>query len=167
MPRRELLLKWLAYGIALVVVAVLNYAILIYLPFAIPLLLPIAAIAAGTLEGAKFGAGHGIAAGILMASIAHGSIILIPVLAIVGWLAGLLAQYVLRRDLIGHIICCIAFMALWELAQVLFYYLTHTAPFPVLIRVALPELLWTLLFSFPVYCISRFCCVHYGRIYHE
>ena len=44
---------------------------------------------------------------------------------------------------------------------------THTAPLDVLLRVALPELAWSLAFTLPVYWLARFCCVNYGRIYHE
>lgn len=148
-------------------VAVFNFSLLGRLPISLPLLLPMSAVAVGVLEGPRFGAGHGIAAGILMAAVGHGGLICIPLLSALGWLCGILAQFVLRRDLVGHLICAAGSMVLLELWQVGFRWASGTAALPTLIRVALPELLWTLVFSLPVYWVSRFCCLHFGRIYHE
>lgn len=167
MTRRDTMIKWLAYGIALAVITILNYYILGPLPIALPVLLPMAAVAAGTLEGPVFGSGFGLAAGMVMAAAGHNSLLCIPALAVVGWLCGLATQYVLRRDLVGHVLCAIVTMLLWEIWQVASRALGGVAPLQVLLRVAIPELLWTLLFSFPVYWIGLFCCRHYGRIYHE
>lgn len=167
MTRRDLILKCTAYGAALLVIAVLNFSVLARLPISLPLLLPMAPVAAGTLEGPRFGAGYGIAAGLLMAAVSHASLLCIPILSALGWGCGMLALFLLRRDLVGHLLCALAAMVLWELFQVLRLWLRGTAALPVLLKVALPELLWTLLFSLVVYWLCRFCCVHYGRIYHE
>lgn len=167
MTRRDTLIKWIAYGVALAVITIINYYILGRLPMVMPLMLPMAAVAAGILENPKFGAGFGLACGLVMAAIGHQSLICIPVLAIAGWLCGLVSQHVLRRDLVGHLICAVILIVIWELAQLLFHLSGGTASLPLLLKVALPELLWTLVFSFPVYWAARFCCIHYGRIYHE
>lgn len=167
MTRRDFILKCLAYGAALVVTAVLNFSVLARLPISLPLLLPMAAVAVGTLEGPRFGAGFGLAAGLALSALAHTSLLCVPLLSALGWLCGMLALFVLRRDLVGHLICSLAAMVLWELFQVGRRWLQGVAALPVLLRVALPELLWTLLFSLIVYWICRFCCVHFGRIYHE
>lgn len=167
MTRRDAIIKCIAYGLALILLAVVNYYVLGPLPMALPLLMPIAAVAAGTLEGAGFGAGFGIAAGAVMSGLGHGEPGCIAVLSAFGWVAGLTTQYVLRRDVWGHLLCSTAAALLWELWAVGSRLASHTAPLSVLGRVALPELLWTLALSVPVYWIFRFCCVHYGRIYHE
>lgn len=167
MTRRDLTLKWIAYLVALAVTAVLNFNVLSWLPLSLPLLLPMSAVAVGTLEGPKFGAGFGIVAGLVMATAGHGSLWYIPLLALFGWLTGLLTVHALRRDLVGHLLCAAMVMLLWELWQIGTRMISHTAAPTLLIRVALRELLWTLVFSLPVYGIFRFCCVHYGRIYHE
>ncbi len=167
MTRRDIILKWIAYGVALAVITVFNFNVLGRLPISLPLLLPMAAVAAGTLEGARFGGGFGMAAGLVLATAGHRGLLCIPILALLGWLCGLLAQYVLRRDLVGHILCAGGAMLLWELCQVGYRWLTHTAAPGLLLKVAFGELVWTLLFSFPVYWACRFCCRHYGRIYHE
>ena len=167
MTRRDFILKCIAYGVALAVITIFNFNILGRLPISLPLLLPMAAVASGILEGPKFGAGFGIAAGLVMATAGHNSLICIPLLALIGWICGILAEHVLRRDLVGHIICAAVVMLLWEVWQVGSRWATHVAAPSLLLKTALPELLWTLIFSFPVYWACRFCCIHYGRIYHE
>lgn len=167
MTRRDIIIKWTAYGVMLALLAAVNYYVLGPLPIALPLLLPMAAVAVGVLEGAGFGAGFGIAAGLVMSALSHGGPGCIPALSLAGWLSGLAAQYMLRRDVLGHLICCVAAGLCWELFQVASRLLAHTAPLLILLRVALPELLWTLALAIPVYWVFRFCCIHYGRIYHE
>lgn len=167
MTRRDTMIKWAAYGVMLALLAAVNYYVLGPLPIALPLLLPMAAVAVGVLEGAGFGAGFGIAAGLVMSALSHAGPGCIPALSLAGWLSGLAAQYMLRRDVLGHLICCVAAGLCWELFQVASRLLAHTAPLLILLRVALPELLWTLALAIPVYWAGRFCCIHYGRIYHE
>ena len=92
MTRRDIIIKWIAYLIALGLAAVVNFYVLGPLPIPLPLMLPVLAVAGGTLEGPRFGALYGM---------------------------------------------------------------------------AVPELLCSLAFILPVYWAGRFCCIHYGRIYHE
>ena len=82
-------------------------------------------------------------------------------------LCGLVSQHVLRRDLVGHFLSAVSVMVLWELYQVISRIVTDVAAPGLLLRIALGEWFWTLVFSFPVYWACRFCCLHYGRIYHE
>ena len=167
MTRRDLILKLLAYGITLVLLALLNYYVLPLAPLPVPLLLPVCAVAAGCLEGGRFGAGYGVAAGLLLATMGHGGWGHVALLCVVGWLCGLLGQYVLRQDLWGHMICCMVLLGLWEAAQILWAVAQFSAPLPVALALAGWETLVTLVWAFPVYGFHRFCCVHYGRIYHE
>lgn len=168
MTRRDLIWKWASYGIVLVLVVIFNYYVLTLLPLgAVPLLPMAAAVAVGVLEGPASGAGFGIAAGIALAAATHGSPFWVAYLSAAGCLCGLLAQYVLRRDLVGYVPSCLAVSALYECWQVLSHLVTGQADFNTLIWVAGLEFLWTIAFSFPIYGMCRFCCRHYGRIYHE
>ena len=148
-------------------VTVVNYYVLGPLPIALPQLLPILAVAGGTLEGASFGAVYGGACGAVMSSLGYLGPGCIISLSAVGWIAGLTTQYLLRRDVWGHLICSIITALVWEAWTVGTRLIAHTAPLEVLLRVAGPELLWTLALTLPVYWVGRFCCVNYGRIYHE
>jgi len=158
---------WTSYLAAMVLVAAVNYYILGPLPIALPLLLPILAVAGGTLEGAPFGAVYGAVCGAVMSSLGHLSPGCIAALAAIGWISGLTTQYVLRRDVWGHLICSAVTVLAWELWTVGSRLLARLAPLEVLLRVAVPELFWTLVLALPVYWAGKFCCVNYGRIYHE
>lgn len=160
------MIKWTAYGIVLAVIAIVNYYVLGRLPMALPLMLPMAAVAAGTLENPKFGAGFGLMAGLLLSVLGHRNLLCIPILSVAGCLCAILARHV-RRDLVGNLIYSCVLALLWECVQVLWLLARGTAPILPLLKVALPELLWTVVFSFPVYGLLHLCCVRYGRIYHE
>lgn len=167
MTRRDTIIKWTAYLITLALVTVVNYYVLGPMPIALPLLLPILAVAGGTLEGAPFGAVYGGACGAAMSALGYLGPGCIFSLSAIGWGTGLATQYLLRRDVWGHLICSVITILIWELWTVGIRLLSHTAPLAVLLKVALPELLWTLALALPVYWAGRFCCVNYGRIYHE
>lgn len=167
MTQRDTTIKVAAYGVALVALMVLNYYVLGPLPIPQPLLLLCGAVAVGTLEGPRFGAGFGLAAGLVMATVGHAGLLCVPAVSAIAWGTGLLTQHVLRRDLVGHVLCALCALLLWECWQVGGRLAAGTADMGALLRVAGPELLWSLLFSFPAYWLGRFCCRYYGRIYHE
>ena len=167
MTRRDIIIQWTAYLVILWLTAMVNYYALPSLPIPIPLLLPVLAVAGGTLEGAPFGAVYGMACGALLSGLSGRSPMCIAVLSAFGWLAGLIAQYVLRQDLLGHLICAGGALVLWEGWEVGSRVLRDVAPLEVLLRVGVRELLCSALFLLPVYWAGRFCCVHFGRIYHE
>ena len=167
MTRRDIILKWIAYLAAAWLTAIVNYYVLTSLPVPIPLMLPVLAVAGGTLEGAPFGAVYGMICGTLLAGLGHRSALCIAALSAFGWIAGLITQYVLRRDVWGHLICSGGVLVLWEGWEVGTRALRGVAPTEVLLRVGVRELLCSLLFLLPVYWAGRFCCIHFGRIYHE
>ena len=167
MTRRDIIIKWIAYLFALWLTAMVNYYVLPSLPIPLPLLLPVLAVAGGTLEGAPFGAVYGMACGAVLSGLSGGHALCIAALSAFGWIAGLIAQYVLRRDAWGCLICSGGMLVLWEGWEVGARLLRHTAALEVLLRVAASELICSLIFMLPVYWAGRFCCIHYGRIYHE
>ena len=167
MTRHDTILKWIAYLAALGLAAVVNYYVIGPLPIPLPLLLPVLAVAGGTLEGAPFGAVYGMACGAVQAGLGSGGALCIAGLSAFGWIAGLATQYVLRRDVWGHLICSAGVLLVWELWAVGSRLLAQVAPLEMLLRVAVPELLCSLAFILPVYWAGLFCCIHYGRIYHE
>ena len=168
MTRRDINLKWLVYGIALALVLILNYHVLAAFSFvAVPPLIPVMAVAVGILEGPRSGAGFGMAAGVVLSAATHGSLLWVCGLSLVGWVCGLLAQYVLRRDFVGFFLAVLAAEALRAAVLVLLGLAEGMGEAAVLLPVAAREYFWTLVFAAPVYFICHFCCRHYGRIYHE
>ena len=167
MTRRDIIVKWTAYLLILWLTAMVNYYALPSLPIPIPLLLPVLAVAGGTLEGAPFGAVYGIACGAAMSGLSYRSPLCIAALSAFGWIAGLIAQYVLRQGVWGHLVCSGGALILWEGWEVGVRVLRDVAPAEVLLRVGAYELLCSLFFILPVYWAGRFCCIHFGRMYHE
>ena len=150
MTRHDIILKWTSYLAALALTAVVNYYVLGPLPISLPLLLPILAVAGGTLEGAPFGAVYGGACGAVMSSLGYLGPGCILSLSAFGWLSGLATQYLLRRDVWGHLICSLFAALVWEGWMVGVRLLSRTASLEVLLRTAAPELLWTLALGQPL-----------------
>ena len=169
MTRRDYILQWTAYGIALLVVAGLERLIFNRIPVlgVIPVLLPLALAACAVFEGAKSGAGYGIAVGVMMTVGAGGGYWRLVVCAAAGLGCGLLARYVIRHDFVGHLLCSLLVLFLRMVWCVGTRYLTGAASLPVLINVAFPELLWSMVLSVPIYFIYRFVCRRWGRQYFQ
>lgn len=168
MTRRDAIFKWLSYSVVLFLVMLFNYYVFPFLPLmAVPALPLEMAVAVGILEGPAAGAGFGIAAGLLLTAATHGSLFWIFLTPLAGWVCGLVAMYILRRDFVGFFPCCLATAAIHEVLEVLPRLFRDVADLPVLLRVAGFELLWTVVFALPVYGMCLFCCKHYGRLFHE
>ena len=112
-----------------------------------PRLLPVAAITVAVLEGTVGGAGFGLAVGVLCDAVYYGAWGGMTLgLCLLGWGAGAASQYVLRRNFGGCLLCCAAGLSLLELCHLAFGLFTGLADLYSLLRVAVPELLWSLCF---------------------
>ena len=110
-----------------------------------PRLLPVAAVTVAVLEGAVGGAGFGLGVGVLCDAVYYGAWGGMTIgLCLLGWGAGAAAQYVLRRNFGGCLLCSAAGLALLELCQVASGLFTGLGDLYSLLRVAAPELLWSL-----------------------
>ena len=114
MTRQDVLRKWCAYALALIPVWLLDAYVLSRWTFfgVSALLLPVAVIAVGTLEGVTGGMGFGLGAGLLWATVypgGQGHRVLL--LTAVGLAAGALAQYVLSRTFLGCFVASAAILA--------------------------------------------------------
>ncbi len=168
MTRQDFIKKWAFYGLALAITAGLQGLIFgrFRLMGTIPVLLPLALAALATLEGAACGAGFGVAVGVVSMYADGSGPLVIVVASLCGLFVGLIAQYVLRQDFIGYIICSMGIYALRLAWCVLPRWLERAAPLEVLLRVGVPELLWSLLFSPVVYLLFRFMYRRWGSAYY-
>lgn len=166
MTRRDFIWKWSAYGVALLVTTVVQAYVLSRLPVlgVTAVLLPQAVAAMAVLEGPTSGAGLGVAAGVVSMSLFHGGPMAIVAYALIGLLVGLVTQYVLRQDFWGCVICTGVALALRGACLVVPRYAAGVAPLPVLLRVAVPELVYSFLLTGLVYLLFRFVCHKFGRI---
>lgn len=158
MTTKDFAIKWLVYALALLPVWFLQSFVLSRFPlFGVkPMLLPLAAVAVATLEGAAGGAGFGLAVGLLFDAAVPGFPgVWILVLTGIGLGAGLLARYVLRQDLVGCFLCSVMALAIIDLLRILVRLLTGAAPLEAMLSLAGRESIWSLCFVPPVYLIFR------------
>ena len=156
MTGKDFGIKWLAYGLALLPVWFLHSFVFNRFPVwgAIPMLLPLAAVAVATLEGALAGAGYGLAVGMLMDAVLPGPGGMMSfALAAVGFGAGLLAQFVLRQDLVGCLVCSALSLCVIDLFHILPRLFLGQAPLVPMLELAGRELGWSLVFVPPVYLL--------------
>lgn len=158
MTTRDFLTKWTAYALALVPVWFLEAFVLSAFPFhgVKPMLLPIAAMTVATLEGAAAGAGFGLGVGLLFDAVDPGLPgVMILAFSVLGLLTGLLAQYVLRQDLIGCLLNSALALAGIDALRIGARLLMGTAPLKVMAAVAGKEIGWSLCFTPLVYLLFR------------
>ena len=119
-----------------------------------PMLMPLAAVAAAVLEGATGGAGYGLFVGILCDAAYHGTNGAMTLgLCLLGMAAGALAQYALRQNLVGCLLCSLGALLCIDAVRVAVHLLRGSASLGALLRVAVPEALWSMVFVFPVYAL--------------
>lgn len=156
MTRRDFLLKWLLYALALLPILLLNLYVLPWFPLfgTIPTLLPVAAITLAVLEGPVAGAGFGLFVGILSDALIPG----VPGAMTLGLTllclaAGAAARYGIHQNFSGCLICSASALGVIALIRVLYSLLRGLAPLWDLLLVALPELFWSLVFLPLIYGI--------------
>ena len=158
MTRRDLIHKWFAYALGLVPVWLLDAYILPRYPLygSAPMLLPLAAAAVAVLEGAYAGTGFGLAVGLLWELAYPGGFGgLVFFLALAGMVMGAVSQYALNQSFPGCLICSAGVLGLLDLLRVARGMLTNQASLPQLLRVAVPEFLWSLAWTPLVWLLFR------------
>lgn len=158
MTTKDFCVKWLAYALALLPVWFLESYLLSALPvFGVkPMLLPLCAMAVATLEGAAGGAGFALAVGMIFDAMDPGLPgVMILGMALLGLGAGLLAQYVLRQDLTGCLICSALALAAIDALRILRRLVTGAAPLSGMLELAGKEIAWSMCFAPLVYLIFR------------
>lgn len=158
MTTRDFCIKWLAYGLALLPVWFLEAFLFSRYPILglKPMLLPLAAVAAASLEGASGGAGFGLVVGILFDAY-QGRIPGLFTLALtgLGLCTGLLCRYFLRQNLMGCFLCSAMTLCAIDALRVLARLLAGVAPLPLLLALAGKEILCSLCFVPLVYLVFR------------
>ncbi len=156
MTRRDFLIKWLVYTLALLPILILTLYVFPWIPIfgTIPALLPVAAITVAVLEGPVGGAGFGLFVGILSDALIPG----IPgtmtfALCFLGACAGAAARYGVRQNMVGCLICSTGAMFMINLIRVIYLLLRDAAPLGILLSTSLAEIFWSLVFLPLIYGI--------------
>lgn len=156
MTRRDFMIKWGVYALALMPVWLLE--VYVFSRFRIlgvtPTLFPVAVVAVAVLEGATAGGGFGLFAGILCDAVRSdtGGAMTLG-LCLTGVFAGALARYALRQNLVGCLLCSTLALTAIGAVRVASFLLRQGAALDALLRVAVPEALCSLLFVVPVYAL--------------
>lgn len=158
MTTKDFTVKWLAYALALLPLWFLEAYLLSRYPLygVKPMLLPLCAIAVATLEGATAGTGFALGVGLLFDAMDPGVPgVMIFIMALLGLGAGLLAQYVLRQDLVGCFLCSALALVVLDVLRVARRLLMGAAPLRPMLELAGKEILWSLCFVPLVYLVFR------------
>lgn len=157
MTRKDFLTKWLVYAVAFLPVWFLESYVLsrIKLFGVSPMLLPLAAVAVAVLEGGAAGGAFGLFVGAVCDAMYHTGGAMTLGLTLLGAAAGITAQYRVRQNLVGCLICSAGALFLLDFCRVGWRLLAGVAPLGPLLRVAVPEILLSLCFVPLVYVIFR------------
>ena len=156
MTRRDFIRKWTVYALGLLPIWLLDAYILPRMPLwgTVPMLLPLAVAAVAVLEGAYSGTGFGLAVGLLWELAYPGGFGgQVFFLALAGMAMGAVSQYALSQSFLGCLLCsagALAAIDLWRIAVRLF---VRSAGWTSMLRVAVPEILWSLAWTPLVYLI--------------
>lgn len=158
MTTRDQAFKWLCYGLGVLPVWLAETLLLTRLPLlgVVPVLLPLAAIAAAQWEGAGFGALFGLVVGVIADATYPGVPGGMTVgLCLLGLLTGAMSQYGVQRNFLGCLLCATVGMGLLEAARVAWCLVTKLGPLEAVAFVALKEGLWSLCFVVFIYPLFK------------
>lgn len=158
MTRRDQIHKWLIYSLGLLPVWLLDAYILPRYPIAgiSPMLLPLAAAAVAVLEGAYAGTGFGMGIGLLWELTYPGGFGgLVFGMALAGMLMGAVSQYALSQSFPGCLICSAGILAALDGLRIARGLLVHAAQLPELLQVAVPEFLYSLVWTPLIWLLFR------------
>ena len=158
MTTRDLVHKWSVYALGLAAVWFAETQVLWRFPFfgVIPVLLPLAAVAAAFWEGARAGAVFGLCVGVLADAVYPG----IPGgmtlgLAVAGFIVGTASQFGVRQTFLGYLLCASATVGVMEALRVVSGMLTQLGSLNALGLMALKEGLWSLCFTPLIYPLFK------------
>ena len=158
MTRRDFFHKWFVYTLGLLPIWVLDAYILPRYPLmgVSPVLLPLAAAAVAVLEGAYAGTGFGLAVGLLWELAYPGGFGgLVFYLALAGMAMGAVSQYALSQSFLGCLICSAGVLGLLDCLRVARMLFINAASLSSLLQVAVPEFLWSLVWTPLVWLLFR------------
>lgn len=158
MTRDAFLLKWFWYAMAVIPIWLIED--LFFSRFSIfgvtPILLPLAVATVAVLEGSSGGAGFGLAVGLWWSAALPGTqAIAILGSTLIGLICGLISQYRLKQSYVGCLFCSFLSLLVIALWRIVHYMSGGNVSLAPLLRIALPELAVSLLFTLPIYLLFR------------
>ena len=123
---------------------------------AVPLPLPLLAVAAGLIGGGLWGGCCGLAAGIVCdSSMGEVSVLFIVLLTVLGFFSGFLGEFVLARGFPSFLLLSMVSLVICTGLQVLLFSMQIPTPWRVLLFSGLKQVVLSLPFIIPVYWTVR------------
>lgn len=148
----------IAHIIFIFIIYILQALVLTYLPIdgIVPVLLPIAVVGIAMFEGSSSGGGYGLLAGMLCdVSFNQPLILMTVVLTLVGIFVGILSETVMARGFPTFFLCCLAALVLTSFISMFSLLFFSGVDVSALFTVALKQILYSMIFTFPIYFIVR------------
>ena len=158
MTRRNEIHKWSVYALGLAAVWFAETQVLWRFPLfgVIPVLLPLAAVAAAFWEGAGPGAIFGLCVGVLADAVYPGTPGGMTLgLSVAGFCVGTASQYRIRQTFFGYLLCGAVIVGAMELLRVVSGLFTRLGSLDALGLMALKEGLWSLCFTPLIYPLFK------------
>lgn len=150
------LMKWLCYSGGFLLLFFLESCVLNRFPIAgcIPVLAPLAVVTVACFEGCLSGSIMGLCVGVLCALVYYrGGPIMVPVCTLAGLLAGATTNQQMGKTLPGVLLCNLGGILLLEGAQIWLRCFFRISDLRTLLRIAVPEGLYSLVFALPTYLL--------------
>lgn len=163
MTQQDLIIKWSHYGAAALLLFFLERCVFSRLPIAgvVPMLIPLAVVMVAAFEGSGAGAVFGMVAGaVCVISFPRTSLWLILVFTCIGLLCGITTQYAISRSFSGCLFCAAVTLILTDFLRVVYLALFRNASLLPLLKIAVPEILYSLVLALPVYLL-------FSRVYQK
>ena len=156
MTQRDHVIKWCSYALVFLLVAGLENLIFARLPIwgVVPVIAPLAVVAVGVFEGSTAGAVFGIAAGAFCDALYLSGGGMTIACTLMGLFSGITTQYAFNASLAGCYICSALSLAGLDGVRVAVR-LFRGAELDSLLRIAVPEVLYSLALTLPVYLMFR------------
>lgn len=157
MTQRDHVVKWCSYALVFLLVAGLENLVFARLPIwgVVPVMAPLAVVAVGVFEGSTAGAVFGVAAGAFCDALylrSGGGMTIACTL--MGLFSGITTQYAFNASLAGCYICSLLALIGLDGTRVAVR-LVRGAELDGLLRIAVPEVLYSLVLTLPIYLMFR------------
>lgn len=163
MTQQDLIVKWSHYGAVTLLLFFLERCVFSRLPIAgvVPMLIPLAVVMVAAFEGSSAGAVFGLVTGaVCVISFAGTSPWLILAFTCIGLLCGITTQYAISPSLSGCLFCAALTLTLTDLLRIFSLALFRNASLLPLLKIAVPEILYSLVLALPVYLL-------FSRVYQK
>jgi len=158
MNAKKVILKVVLYAVFMLLLYFLQAVVFSRLPlFGVkPLFIPVAAVCIGLFEGNLLGGLLGLVCGLLCDfSLSDSKVIFTIFLPAVGFLSGLLCEYILAKGFPSCFLCSVITLLLSAFLQSFKYFAFHSTPLAPIAKVALLQTLYSLFFIIPLYWTVR------------